>query len=102
MKTDLGSLINEDNITFIVKMDNDEHFLKQLKTPAQIWYYLNVYPEEVTITHAEVMYRERETTYEDDGYFEAVFRLVYGHKWEDSKLKKTVNKIMEAYYSEQK
>lgn len=91
----------EDNLTLIVNMDHNMHFVKQLRTPAQIWYYCTIYPEEVTICHAEVTYRERETSYRDDGYYEAVFRLVYGIKWEDSKLQKTVAKIMEGYYHEQ-
>lgn len=89
------------NLTLLVHIGKHERFIKQLKTPAQLWYYCTVYPEDVTICHAEVMYRERETSYQDDGYYESVFRLIYDIKWEDSELHKTTDKIMEGYYREQ-
>ena len=99
MKKDLESLNKKSNndITLVVNMDSDMHFVKEIKTPAQIWYYCTVYPEEVTIVHAEIKYRERKTSYQndqddrDDGYFESVFRLIYDVKWEGSKLEKYIN-----------
>lgn len=104
MKKDLEQLNKKPNndITLVVNMDSDIHFVKEIKTPAQIWYYCTVYPEEVTIACAEEMYTKRKKSDQSDGYFESVFRLVYGKKWEGSKLEKQVNKTMEEYYSEQK
>ena len=101
MKTDLESLKSENSVTLVVNMDGNIHFVKEIKTPAQIWYYCTVYPEEVTIACAEAMYTKRKKSDQSDGYFESIFRLVYGCKWEGSELEKHVNKTMEEYYREQ-
>jgi len=91
----------KNDITIIANMDGNIHFVKQLKTPAQLWYYCTVYPEDVTIIYAERKYRNRETSYQDDGYYESIFRLIYDIKWEGSKLEKYINKKMEEYDREQ-
>jgi len=53
------------------------------KTPYQLWYICDVYPENVTPEEAKTEY-EREYKTPKDYYWESIYKIIYGKEWIDN------------------